>query len=95
MVDLYSQVVTDILKGKTLKAPWKIIDLIKAIKYIGIQDDFIHCWREANFVVDCLANQGIQNQSYSCYNEMLDMPKFARGYFRMDIQGLPSIRYMS
>ena len=73
-----SKMVVDILKGKILKPLWSLIDVLNEIKGI------VYTW--SSFIVG-----DKQIQCHLTYLCVTYLPKISRGYFKIDLLGIPSI----
>ena len=73
--------------------PWSIYTEVKYL--LKFSSNFVaisHCFRESNQVADSLANMGCDQGFNTTYHQLVDLPMKARGAFRLDRIGLPSIR---
>ena len=80
---------------KRCLCPWAIsVEVGKIGLLLGGSCQVTHCFREANKVADILANVGAaHSQCGVCvYDGVEELPKLARGAYRLDRSGFPSFR---
>lgn len=88
-VQLDSKLLVDMLKSGTNYA-WSVsleIEELKATNFWSIS----HCYREANRVVELLANVGCQSHISHVYWNSNKLPKLVFSEFKMDRLGMPII----
>ncbi|XP_049388482.1 uncharacterized protein LOC125852843 [Solanum stenotomum] len=76
------------------KVPWEIIKRIEDIRQRLQQLDarIIHNFREGNTVADSLANEVIDTQYTTEYNNFQELPSYIRRLINMDKAQIPNLR---
>ena len=78
---------------KHCQSPWSINGEVGKIELLaGGSCQFTHSYREANKVADVMANVGLAHHQHVVYvyEGIKDLPKLARGAYRLDRLGFPS-----
>ena len=82
---------------RRFQCPWQIRKEVFQIWQLAEgPEQFSHCFREANKVVDILANEGLLQplDPIRVYDQPSRLPQLARGAVRLDKLGLPSLRFL-
>ena len=91
-VEVDTLVLVQILK-QAIRCLWSIDTEVWAL--LQLSSHFIcicHCFREGNQVAYCLSNIGCDEGGDRTYHQFSNLPTKARGAFRLDRIGLPSLR---
>lgn len=74
--------------------PWYLSYYVRAILAMQNNCNFVfqHCFWEANFVADGLANLVIDSGSDADFSLVRDLPQAIRGNFILDAQGTSHLR---
>ena len=78
--------------ANVIKCPYIYTKVKYLLKFSSNFVAISHCFRESNQVADSLANMGCDQGFNTTYHQLVDLPMKARGAFRLDRIGLPSIR---
>ncbi|XP_075098056.1 uncharacterized protein LOC142175373 [Nicotiana tabacum] len=95
ILEMHSLIVVNMIKGE-YKVPWELMDKMETLKDMlqQLQAQVVHCYREGNVVADELSKIGAESQHENAmlYGTVKDLPREARGPFRMDKLQLPTFR---
>ena len=76
-----------------VQCPWSFdMEVRSLLQLLPHVVSITHCFREANQVADILSNVGCDEGYDRTYHHLSELPTHARGAFRLDRLGLPSLR---
>ena len=91
-VEADSLILVQILKS-AIRHPWSIDPEVRRLLQLSSHFASVsHCFREGNQVADCLSKVGCDAGCDRSYFQVADLPMMARGAFRLDSFGFPSLR---
>ncbi|KAM3217361.1 hypothetical protein P3L10_026804 [Capsicum annuum] len=96
IIEADSMIVIDMIKSKNIMV-WQMQDIVKQIRKIMKDGNFQinYYFREANGVVDTLANNGVKEKHEAFFTEAFSLPRHVRVALKNDQDGLPNIGYFN
>ncbi|XP_019266683.1 PREDICTED: uncharacterized protein LOC109244105 [Nicotiana attenuata] len=81
--------------NRRMKPPWRIKHIIEQIWEITSLGNFnfVHTFREGNYVADQLANLGENTKEHIIFNEVVSLPRQVRASLQLEQDGLPNFRF--